>query len=227
MEYISKKSYGEEYEEHDIKKFVEDLKLYDKIITANVEGFTSFETITKDLINDFCLFNVVDGYINSYTHQDPRIIQEWESVPEECKNKFVTFSEIITVGIIENIRKNAIDHGGFSKKEKGKVHYSLILKDDKLVLEIKNNGKPIQGKFESFTDKNEKIAKDMDASNMFIEGASTKKGREGHGLGCYSMKKYLEHTNEEGKAYGSIKVESNPNEEYKVKYILTFNLIKK
>lgn len=225
IEDVSRKEYGEEkYEE--IRKIVEDLKLYDKIIAANVNGFTGFE-ISKKIIGDFCLYKIVNEFINSLTNQHPYFIQEWESVPEECKDKVITFSEVITIGILENIRENAKEHGGFKRDKIGKVRYSLNLLDDKLILEIKNNGKPIHGEFEVISDNNERITQRMDVSNMFIEGTSTKKNKEGHGLGCYSMKTYLEHTDEEGNAYGSIKVESNPEEEYKVKYILTFNKIKR
>lgn len=214
-ELTEKKGYSE------ILTRINKLNVIANIISGNIEGFTGFEN--TDTISSFCLYNAVDEYVklSGYSH----IKKLWGEVSKDCKEKEVVFSKPWLMSILENIYKNAYHHGGFKpEKNDGRVRFSLSISDGKLVLVIENNGNPIGGKFKS-TDGNE--YQEMDVQNMFLEGSTTKSKKAEHGIGCYSMKACLEHKDEKGTAYGSIEVQSKPQEEYKVKYIITFNRLEK
>lgn len=204
-------------EDDNIKETMRSLRYYSDLVSASIDGFNDFEEIGT--IMEFNLHDVVDDFIKVRGYD--YIEKSWEYESEECISKRIRFSKSTLNNILSNIYQNVVDHAGFSQTDenKGKICCSLSLIENKLVLEIKNNGKPIEGSLGFSPDS-------KTTESIFTEGTTTKTDKDGHGIGCYYMKKCLEHKDEKGNPYGSIDIVSTPNEVFKVKYVITFNQVK-
>lgn len=109
--------------------------------------------------------------------------------------------------IFDNIVANAKSHG-FT--DKNKMDYILLfswrIKGDSIVVEVANNGTPIPN--------------DMNTVSLLEYGVSSSLHQNGHnGIGCYEIAAIMR---EYG---GNVRVISCPEEEYSVRYELTFNIV--
>lgn len=109
--------------------------------------------------------------------------------------------------IFENIITNAQAHGFTNETCKDyQIKFSWHIDGLSLIIEVENNGTP--------------IPKDRDTSSLLEYGVSGALHHDGHyGIGCneidYIMRRYD----------GNVEIVSTPQNEYTVKYILTFNRI--
>ena len=107
--------------------------------------------------------------------------------------------------IMNNIVANAISHG-FTDPERHdyKLCFSWHSDGIAIVLEIENNGAPIPA--------------DRDVDSLLEYGVSTSLHQDGHnGIGCNEIDDIMRRYD------GNVKIISRPEEEFPVKYILTFN----
>ncbi len=107
--------------------------------------------------------------------------------------------------IFRNIISNAIAHGFDETKLKDYlIRFSWHTDGVSLIITIENNGSA--------------IPEDRDTSSLFEYGVSTKLHQDGHnGIGCNEIADIIHRYD------GEVEIVSTPDEEFKVKYILTFN----
>lgn len=107
--------------------------------------------------------------------------------------------------VFNNIIANAVSHGFADASPNYKVKFTWTIKKGYLHLAIENNGNPIPDT--------------IDVKNVFIYGYSSKLHENGHsGIGGAEIHSIVSKSN------GSVEIISTPNEEYKVKYLLSFPL---
>lgn len=107
--------------------------------------------------------------------------------------------------ILKNIISNAISHG-FDKKTRNdyRLRFSWHIDGPSLIVEIENNGSPIHN--------------DIDPSSLLEYGVSTALHHDGHnGIGCNEIDDIMQRYD------GKVNIVSSPEDEFPVKYILTFN----
>ena len=111
--------------------------------------------------------------------------------------------------IFNNIISNAQAHGFTDDMRSNYViKFSWHIDGTSLIIEIENNGNP--------------IPEDRDASSLLQYGVSTMLHQDGHnGIGCNEIDDIMQRYD------GNVKIVSSPDAEFKVKYILTFNRIKR
>lgn len=107
--------------------------------------------------------------------------------------------------IFRDIISNALAHGFDNPMRKDyQLRFSWRTDGLNLILEIENNGTAI-------TD-------DRETSSLFEYGVSTKLHKDGHnGIGCNEIADIIHRYD------GDVEIVSTPNDEFTVKYILTFN----
>lgn len=105
--------------------------------------------------------------------------------------------------VLSNIVSNAIEHGFVGKAEYN-IFFSIRAEGKSLILEIKNNGKP--------------LAKGLGLKELTTRGEKTVDSK-GTGLGGYDIKTIIEMYD------GKLELENNPEDEFPVVYRLKFPLI--
>ena len=111
--------------------------------------------------------------------------------------------------IFNNIISNAQAHG-FTDDVRSNyvIKFSWHIDGTSLIIEIENNGNP--------------IPEDRDAASLLQYGVSTMLHQDGHnGIGCNEIDDIMQRYD------GNVKIVSSPDAEFKVKYVLTFNCIKR
>ena len=111
--------------------------------------------------------------------------------------------------IFKNIVSNAESHGFTDRLRKDYVlKFSWHIDDNVLIVEIENNGSPIPS--------------DRDTSSLLEYGVSTDLHHDGHnGIGCNEIDEIMQ------RYKGKVEIVSTPNDEFTVKYVLTFSRIKR
>jgi len=111
--------------------------------------------------------------------------------------------------IFNNIISNAQAHGFTDDMRTDYViKFSWHIEGTSLIIEIENNGNP--------------IPEDRDAASLLQYGVSTMLHQDGHnGIGCNEIDDIMQRYD------GNVKIVSSPDAEFKVKYVLTFNRIKR
>ncbi len=111
--------------------------------------------------------------------------------------------------IFNNTISNAQAHGFTdSARNDYKIKFSWHIDGTSLIIEIENNGNPIPG--------------DRDAASLLQYGVSTLFHQDGHnGIGCNEIDEIMQRYD------GKVKILSSPDAEFKVKYVLTFNRIRR
>lgn len=107
--------------------------------------------------------------------------------------------------VLDNIVSNAISHG-FTDRARHDYQLHFSWEDDGIALKIciENNGKPIPS--------------DRSTASLLEYGVSTSLDANGHhGIGCNEIDGIMR------KYDGNIELVSSPEDEFKVKYVLTFN----
>ncbi len=107
--------------------------------------------------------------------------------------------------VFENIISNAKAYGFDDKlRNDYQVRFSWHTDGMSLIIEIENNGSPIPS--------------DRDTASLLEYGVSTDLHHDGHnGIGCNEIADIIHRYD------GEVEIVSTPDEEFKVKYILTFN----
>ena len=144
--------------------------------------------------------------IRTYNENLVLMLVELESIlPEGTSYNLFLFPKDALERVFKNIISNAKAHG-FSDKTRYdyQVRFSWRMDGMSLIVEIENNGMPIPN--------------DRDTASLLEYGVSTNLHNDGHnGIGCNEiddiMKKYD----------GKVEIISLPENEFSVKYILTFN----
>ena len=115
------------------------------------------------------------------------------------------FPKDALVRIFENIILNAKAHGfGDKSRNDYQVRFSWYADDVSLTIEIDNNGSP--------------IPRDRDTATLLEYGVSTDLHHDGHnGIGCNEIDDIMQRYD------GKVEIVSLPENEFPVKYILTFN----
>ena len=189
-EYLAKKS---KFISHEIKNHLSIIDIYTKIIEKTAPGNQSCQNATKiifksignitNLLRELKTFSEAD--LNVYNLSD--IIEESINSAKEMaseqnieiksdldKNLNVVIDKDKFQNVILNLIKNAVEALKEASKKKKYIEISNIIKDEKISLQIKNNG--------------EEIKKENQAS-IFEEGFTTK--AEGTGLGLFICKQNL------------------------------------
>ena len=105
--------------------------------------------------------------------------------------------------ILDNIISNAQSHGFDKSRNDYHIKFSWYAKDKAIKLLVENNGSPIPD--------------DRDPASLREYGVSTALHSDGHnGIGCNEIDDIMQRYD------GKIEIISSPQEEYTVKYILTF-----
>ena len=105
--------------------------------------------------------------------------------------------------ILDNIISNAQSHGFVKPHANYKIKFSWYIEDKTVKILIENNGSPIPD--------------DMDPSSLLEYGVSTVLHSDGHnGIGCNEIDDIMRRYD------GKVDIISSPEEEYTVKYLLTF-----
>lgn len=106
--------------------------------------------------------------------------------------------------VLNNIISNAESHGFTDDTRKDyKVRFSWWTDYMVMAIEVENNGTP--------------IPPDRDTSSLLEYGVSSKLHQDGHnGIGCNEIDDIMRRYD------GKVEIESTPNDEFTVKYILTF-----
>lgn len=119
-------------------------------------------------------------------------------------NKFM-FPKSALTKIFDNIVSNARAWGFNDDNRKDyQLRFSWHIADASLIIEIANNGTP--------------IPPDRDTTSLLEYGVSTSLHCDGHnGIGCNEIDDIMHRYN------GKVEIFSTPEEEYTVKYVLTFN----
>ena len=111
--------------------------------------------------------------------------------------------------VLDNIVANAMAHGFTdTNRDDYQLKFSWEKNDFSLIIKVENNGSPIPA--------------DRDTASLLKYGVSTSLHHDGHnGIGCHEIDDIMQRYG------GSVRIVSTPNEEFTVKYILTFqsNLI--
>ena len=107
--------------------------------------------------------------------------------------------------IFKNIISNARAHAFIDKSRNDyQLRFSWYMDGFSLIIEIDNNGSPIPN--------------DRDTDSLLEYGVSTDLHNDGHnGIGCNEIDDIMQ------RYEGKVKIVSSPNDEFPVKYILTFN----
>ena len=115
------------------------------------------------------------------------------------------FPKDALVRVFDNIILNAKAHGfGDKSRNEYQVRFSWYADDMSLTIEVDNNGSP--------------IPKDRDTATLLEYGVSTDLHHDGHnGIGCNEIDDIMKRYD------GKVEIVSLPNEEFPVKYKLTFN----
>lgn len=172
-------------------------KFCDELIMSAVltENLSSRENEIEEKIN---LVDSIERILNLGL---PKVTVELSDHSE--KNIFIKQDkENFERTVLQNIRTNIETHA-FPNEESDtksifdkKVRIGFHTYENKFQVEIANNGKPLR---------------DEDLSQMF-------KPKKNHGYGMYSAKQFMQSIG------GDITMEPTPNDEYKVKIVLTFNI---
>lgn len=115
------------------------------------------------------------------------------------------FPKDALVRVFDNIILNAKTHGfGDKTRNEYQVRFSWYADDMSLTIEIDNNGSP--------------IPRDRDTATLLEYGVSTDLHHDGHnGIGCNEIDDIMKRYD------GKVEIVSLPNDEFPVKYKLTFN----
>ena len=127
------------------------------------------------------------------------ILQKGQSI-----NQFF-FPEDALARVFKNIISNAKSHGFTEKERKDyRLKFSWHMEGAALIIEIENNGTP--------------IPHDRDTASLLEYGVSTALHHDGHnGIGCNEIDDIMQRYD------GKVEIVSTPENEFTVKYILTFN----
>ena len=126
-------------------------------------------------------------------------------LPEGTSYNLFLFPKDALERVFKNIISNAKAHG-FSDKTRYdyQVRFSWRMDGMSLIVEIENNGMPIPN--------------DRDTASLLEYGVSTNLHNDGHnGIGCNEIDEIMK------KYDGKVEIISLPENEFSVKYILTFN----
>ncbi len=111
--------------------------------------------------------------------------------------------------VLDNIVANAMAHGFTdTNRDDYQLKFSWERSDFSLIIKVENNGSPIPA--------------DQDTASLLKYGVSSSLHHDGHnGIGCHEIDDIMQ------RYEGSVRIVSTPDEEFTVKYILTFqsNLI--
>lgn len=115
------------------------------------------------------------------------------------------FSNDALETILNNIVANAKSYA-FTENDRSdyRLRFSWHSNGMALIIEVENNGTP--------------IPKDIDTNSLLEYGVSSALHNDGHnGIGCCEIRDLMQRYN------GNVQIISSPNDEYTVKYVLTFN----
>ena len=105
--------------------------------------------------------------------------------------------------ILDNIISNAQSHGFIKSLVDYKIKFSWYIEDKAVKILIENNGSPIPD--------------DRDPASLLEYGVSTALHIDGHnGIGCNEINDIMRRYD------GKVDIISSPQEEFTVKYLLTF-----
>lgn len=174
------------------------------------------EYISKNDVWSGRKFELVwDSWAHRYTKDLP-MIEFDESDEYHVKSRLIPGEFIIKAGdpmeyirgtyrsletILDNIIANALSHG-FKRQDKiYKIKFDIITDDEQVILLVSNNGEPLHER--------------MKSDEVFTYGHTS--GDDSHsGIGCYQIKDYMDTLK------GRVEIISTPEEEFTVKYKLTF-----
>lgn len=106
--------------------------------------------------------------------------------------------------VLDNIVSNALSHGFNKSRNDYHIKFSWYAENKTVKLLIENNGSPIPD--------------DRDPASLLEYGVSTALHSDGHnGIGCNEIDDIMQRYD------GKVEIISSPQEEYTVKYLLTFN----
>ena len=160
----------------------------------------------KQLVPDVFIKDYIALHSNSIEWSDFSAIVLGEQQKDIRPNhiKSFLFSPKALERIFNNIISNAKAHGFKSgRNTENHIRFSWYVDNGKFKINIENDGAEL-------------LSNDTESLKLF--GKSTMLGREGHeGIGCYEIDNIMR------KFGGELKIESHPNDDYPVKYILFFN----
>lgn len=148
-----------------------------EVIRKQIDEFTIADD--KKGNDKIKLFDFLNEYVKN--HKSSRFEYDTIDCVKELRNAVVNFSKPALEHVIKNIIFNAKAHGfdgcNNNEPEKNRIHIWISVDDDKLMVTIANNGKPM----------NETIRK-----RMFEYSNSSAFGKDGHkGTGCYQAKQLM------------------------------------
>lgn len=163
-------------------------------ISNHKKGWTNFKAITT--WSKFSQSSQTSAFVDTHGKE----IQK-----KEKAEKMLHFPKKALERILDDIISNAQSHAFTNNKRKD---YQLVFswQNDGLNLniEIKNNGNP--------------IPEDHDVQSLLEYGVSTSLNKDGHnGIGCHEIEEIM------NRYQGHVQLISTPNDEFTVKYILSFH----
>lgn len=163
-------------------------------IDANAKGWINVKPITTwEEGNNIATHDLKDTYTGKI------IVKKGDSL------KMFYFPKDALKRILNNIISNAQAHGFTDKSRTDyQIRFSWHTDGTSLVMEIENNGNP--------------IPTDRDPDSLLEYGVSTALHQDGHnGIGCNEIDDIMRRYD------GSVRIISSPENEFTVKYVLTFN----
>lgn len=173
-----------------------------KVVEAQIVHLNSFDDNYGEIV-DIDLNEIIQNFIQEY----PATGYKYSYEPNGERIPKIKISKRAIDTIVNNIISNAQSHGFI---DNGRTDYEIVfrlyLDKDSVVLEIANNGAPLDSAISSET--------------VFEYYVSSKVGKEGHsGMGGYDIRRLL-------KKYGAtVELISTPNEHFTVTYRINFTNI--
>ena len=161
-------------------------------IAKNKSGWLNFSPDTSLLLANKADGNLIDPATQKI------LIKNGEAIHK------LYFSKKALERVFDNIVSNAISHGFTSEgREDYKLRFTWKIMDNMLQIIIENNGTH--------------IPEDREPSELLKFGVSMALHQNGHnGIGCDEINQIMQ------KYEGNVRIVSEPNDEFAVKYILTF-----
>lgn len=178
-------------------EWIDPEKYIESYIAKNEKGWTNFvPTITWEKGNNQAKSELKDSITGEV------ILREYDSI------NMLMFPQDALERIFDNVVSNAKAHGFTDAERKDyQIRFSWSTDGIALIIEIENNGSPIPS--------------DRDIASLLEYGVSTALHQDGHnGIGCNEIEDIMQRYD------GNVEIISSPNNEFTVKYVLTFTRIK-
>lgn len=174
-------------------EWIEPEEFISNYISKNEKGWISFNPIITWVEGDN---KAKDDIIDPST--DMILFREGEAFSQ------FLFPKAALEKVLDNIVSNALSHGFNKSRNDYHIKFSWYAENKTVKLLIENNGSPIPD--------------DRDPASLLEYGVSTALHSDGHnGIGCNEIDDIMQRYD------GKVEIISSPQEEYTVKYLLTFN----